>query len=85
MKRAKFELLLLAMAILFIFSDSTVAQPVIVNDDWYRNSYRKLFFDYHTYEAALNVASAFDGERRAEQLHINMFPSGCQNLKSILL
>ena len=68
MKRAKFELLLLAMAILFNFRDITVAQSVTANDDWYRNSYRKLFFDYHTYEAALNVASEFDAERWAEQL-----------------
>jgi hypothetical protein len=37
-------------------------------DDWYRQSYRKLFFDYHTYQAALNVASQFDADHWAAQL-----------------
>jgi len=45
-----------------------MAQSVSVNDEWYRNSYRKLFFDYHNYEAALNIASRFNAERWADQL-----------------
>jgi hypothetical protein len=45
-----------------------IAQSNRVNDEWYRNSYRKLFFDYHNYEAVLNLASQFNAERWAEQL-----------------
>ena len=32
------------------------------SSQWFLNSYRKLFFDYHTYEAARDVALHFDAE-----------------------
>jgi hypothetical protein len=38
------------------------------NTQWFLDSYRKLFFDYHTYEAARDVALHFDSEKWAEQL-----------------
>ena len=38
------------------------------NDQWYLDSYRKLFFDYHTYQAAKDVAIHFDAEKWADQL-----------------
>jgi hypothetical protein len=38
------------------------------NAQWFLDSYRKLFFDYHTYEAAKDVARHFNAEKWAEQL-----------------
>jgi len=38
------------------------------NDQWYRDAYRKLFFDYHTYQAARDVARDFDAVQWATQL-----------------
>jgi hypothetical protein len=38
------------------------------DSQWFLDSYRKLFFDYHTYEAAMDVAIHFDAEKWADQL-----------------
>ncbi len=42
-------------------------------DQWYRDSWRKLFFDFHTYEAAGNVTKNLDADewaRQLEQAHV---------------
>ncbi len=36
--------------------------------NWYANSYRKLFFDFHSHSSAVGLASAFDAERWAQRL-----------------
>ncbi len=70
MKRTAFNMFLIILLLSFFQAGNPVllAQSYQKNDEWYRNAYRKLFFDYHTYQAALNVASCFDAERWAEQL-----------------
>lgn len=70
MQKVAFSILLILS--LLPFSRTTVsglwAQSRQQDDEWYREAYRKLFFDYHTYKAAMNVASRFDADRWAEQL-----------------
>ncbi len=55
-----------------ILSLSTImglnGQSSVENRTWYHDTYRKLFFDYHTYQAARDVAARFDAGRWAEQL-----------------
>jgi len=36
--------------------------------NWYANSYRKLFFDFHSHSLAVGLASAFDADRWAQRL-----------------
>ncbi len=39
-----------------------------VNTGWYAGAYRKVFFDFHNYSTAVNLAAHFDAERWAKAL-----------------
>ncbi len=41
---------------------------ILTDDDWFTNSYRKLFFDFHTQRTAVDVAKGFDASRWADEL-----------------
>lgn len=70
MKRAELSIFLILFLLPFFQTGGEVlwAQSYPQDDAWYREAYRKLFFDYHTYQAALNVASRFDADHWANQL-----------------
>ena len=38
------------------------------DDEWYKNSYRKLFFDFHTQRTTSDVAKGFDANKWADEL-----------------
>ncbi len=50
---------------IFVFPYESMAQS---EDDWFLNSYRKLFFDFHTHSAVVDVAEGFDADRWADEL-----------------
>ncbi|MFC2123591.1 beta-galactosidase trimerization domain-containing protein [Bacteroidota bacterium] len=52
----------------FLLHNLMAQNPQNQDDQWFRNSYRKLFFDYHTFQAAKDVAIHFDAEKWAYQL-----------------
>ena len=62
--------LFLCHAVMLILQVSVIYGQGNSNADteWYLNSYRKLFFDFHTQRSAVDVAKGFDAERWAEQL-----------------
>ena len=41
---------------------------ILTDDDWFTNSYRKLFFDFHTQRTAVDVAKGFDASGWADEL-----------------
>jgi len=61
-------------AILLCLSGSLKAQSSSGNpDQWFRDSWRKLFFDFHTWQAARDVTKNLDADvwaRQLEQAHV---------------
>jgi len=64
-----FFLYAILLSVLFQFSLSErVYSQDNPDDEWFKNSYRKLFFDFHTQQKAVDVAKDFDADKWADEL-----------------
>jgi hypothetical protein len=68
MKKIVFFLYAILLSVLFQFSLSERVYSQENSDDkWFRNNYRKLFFDFHTQRTAVDVAKGFDASSWADE------------------
>lgn len=59
--------ILLSLILQFSLSERVYSQDT-QNNNWFDNSYRKLFFDFHTQQSVQDVARDFDAEKWADEL-----------------